>query len=329
MRTNPETTELGPANSVAEFDDPTATTIQPLSLRLIAYVFLFIGTLGLFDLFRAWFHDNDVYVSFNAALLLVGWGLFYQKPLAREFALFIVWLCIFSAVLTLGIVWLFSGEALRFNIGRHSLEPTFAIRLSYFLGSFAVLVVLWRVRGVLSSEQTVRMFAESRNMRPSPISHPWLRFSVGNLLFAMAVVAFIAAQIGMDVKLHHSTSSSMNSKGSVVLLEVGTFARVFMPNHEPELAYLVIVHGSPGANSLVSHSLNSPRARLRIAGQEPIVLPSNTQLFEWRDGRLDRSDMKITYAEFEKVEPNLYGQWSLEKLEEEVARLRATSTINE
>lgn len=329
MRTDPDTTECSAADAVSEAVDPTAATVQPLSLRLIAYVFLFIGTLSLFDVFYGWLVNDRVRLNLNAAMLFVGWGLFRQKPVARQIAEFVVCLGIVSSLIVAAVVWISDGDNLRFSFGRHSLEPTFAVRLSYSLASFLILAILWRALGVLSSEQTVRMFAESRNMRPSPISHPWLRFSVGNLLFAMAVVAFIAAQIGMDVKLHHSTSSSMNSKGSVVLLEVGTFARVFMPNHEPELAYLVIVHGSPGANSLVSHSLNSPRARLRIAGQEPIVLPSNTQLFEWRDGRLDRSDMKITYAEFEKVEPNLYGQWSLEKLEEEVARLRATSTINE
>ena len=121
---------------------------NPLSLIIVAFIFLLIGLAGLFEQIETFYNEGFV-IAFNIGMLgiPVFWGLLKHRKGWRTLALFFIWIEMVSPLLVLGII-IFGWDILPFEISFPLvLVPYVAISL----------VGLWQYK-VLTSKKIKKMF---------------------------------------------------------------------------------------------------------------------------------------------------------------------------
>jgi hypothetical protein len=279
----------------------------PLALRLIAYVFILAGVLGITEMIVRLLCSRGLIFDIGWLIwILTGRGLLRWRNGWRRWAVFCGWLALIMALATVAIAIL----DMRFGL-RHG--PLSGIVAGTLLGLGA-----WWVMHVLQRPDIAERF------RSPPALHarrPW-QFSLGTLMVAMVFVAFVAARVcSDDVRYrvaHHGPRFVINSDGASARWTYGTRMSRFW-DRPPELLY-AILHGENPPFSVWQSS--SGESGLKSADGEEIELPRGNQLFELNEGRITPRDGRVSLEEFEDYLERGRANWSVEGLLEHARQMR-------
>ena len=120
---------------------------NPLSLIIVAFIFLLIGLKGLFETIATSYSEGHFWLEPMILGIPVFWGLLKHRKGWRTLALFFIWIEMVSPLLVLGII-IFGWDILPFEISFPLvLVPYVAISL----------VGLWQYK-VLTSKKIKKMF---------------------------------------------------------------------------------------------------------------------------------------------------------------------------
>lgn len=259
----------------------------PLNVRIIATVFLVLGTLAVADVVAALVLKQSPSIDIGVVFVPIGVGLLRGSNLARAVAEFFIGLgCIGVAVAFALSVWL-------------EFHPD--VSVESFLGVVGfgiVLIVLalaWKTFGAV---ETVEWFRSHPGRGQS--QNPW-RFSLTTMLVLMLLAAVFFARFGaMDMSFHPRSlvSQAIRSPESHVLVHYGIREhRRDLRRSKVDFVVLEVQLASGDLHSAVTGRMSSDNqndsATLTTPDGKVIQLPNDQQLFEIRNGVFRASAGKI------------------------------------
>lgn len=322
---------------------PEDSLQPPRSLRLLAFLYILFGMLGVTDAICRLLLISSIRfeVVIPILLILTGLGLLRWRNGWRLFALFLSWLYFAGSsclvlVLTLDIVF---GD--RWN-SRFSVGPWTAgawLGPAYGIGIAAV--AFWMTR-VLSRPDIVRRFKNRQfrqyydSTQPSSWNPLRWRFSLGSMFLAMIIASFVLVRMNSADVWHETQHIAQSMSAPIIgkngmklnrMVEYGVRTSRFGIGRK-ELTYAVLASWElSGVRRVQIRSSLSQPTRLRTTEGDPIELPGKHQLYGFVDGQLRTSDKRVTLAELQDfVERGPNDDWTIDALVRHAEEMRENPT---
>jgi len=291
----------------------------PLSLRLIACVFILIGVLSVAEMALQLVVFGRVSIDvLGPVWILTGRGLLRWRERWRQWAVFVTWLVLVGMIVGIGVtLWdlCFGVRGLRYSrIGSIMPGPRAALIGEMLIAAYSY----WQQR-VLRRWDIVDRF---RSPPSAPARRRW-QFSLGSLLVAVTFAAFLVARVcSDDVKYkveHHGPTFLGKPDRTIVGWTYGTRTGRYS-NHPPELLY-VILHGNSPPIRMWSSS--SGESGIQRADGTEIDFSRESQLFEVVGEEIVPREGRVSYEEFQDFirQAAERPDWSIAGLLEHARRL--------
>ena len=132
---------------------------NPLSLRIVAFIFLVIGIGGLYGILESLLKERFLEINIGVLGLPVCYGLLKHRQVWRTLAFIFIWIEIIGSLIAMGIL-IFNREVTVFKLfGVSSQTMSFPIAL-VTLGAL-LLLALWQNK-VLTSKNIKEMFISDK-----------------------------------------------------------------------------------------------------------------------------------------------------------------------
>ncbi len=307
----------------------------PVSLRIIAYVHILIGTLSITEtLLRLFIFDFFYLDVFGLLSIFIGRGLLHWRERWRGCAVVLGWLFLTAAIVGIGLsLWdICTGFTMNVSasLGSYRGGPGLAVLVGCCLGTFFG----WQLHTLNRADIACRFreaqqksIDKNNEVGTAEASRPF-QFSLGSLFLITALVSFISLRLTDTKLLYELQPQTMSTSRNRVIFHVDyglNSSRFF--NEQDHLAYAVF---SSGRGHLTRSTVQIHRGAggIRVELQNPegdtISLPSGTQLYEIDGETLFTSDESVTWEEFNSFIQARPQDWSLDGLLEHVKDLRKT-----
>jgi len=295
----------------------------PPSLRIVAFLFVLIGVLGVTQtiLHLLVFRSFQTEVVLPILFVCIGWGLLRWRNGWRRFALLSSWLYFVAAC----CVVLFSSLSLFFggkwstptSVGPWTAGAWLAPTVGIGVGTLAFWMVnvlnradiKWRFRNRQLAKQLDAIQRGSWN----PLR--W-RFRLESLFLATIVAALVAFQCKKDENwyLRHHSRMVWGNGAAARSIEFGTrTSRLF--TGPAMLTYVVLSTGETSQSYVrPAHNERGTDAELSADDGQRISLPGSAQLYEVVAGNIRSRDERVTQDDIDDFIALQPADWSLDAL---------------
>lgn len=303
-----------------EFESPVEAWRLPISLRIVAFMFVLFGILSIVDVVLRWLLLSQIFINFGCLLVFVGWGLRRWSEAARGWAVFLTW-----ATLVLLLFWVAIASYVALG---GVLPPNAHVSGANLKGfsfvSICVGFLIWQLR-VLGRRDIVWRF---QNLNLAPRIHlsrrdwwspRYWRFSLESLLLATTVIAFVIVDVqSRELWWNDSyqTSHSRSPDGREVRRADSIIAVDRFFDRPEQLRCLLLTRADDVGHSVTGRTTNSSDGQLivRLFDDKEFVLRGDKQLYQIENGELRQIDARVTKTEFDKYAGSQPPEWSIEAL---------------
>jgi hypothetical protein len=197
----------------------------PLSLRIVAFAFILVGTLSVVEMLLGWFVFSQIRIDFLFVGIFIGRGLLKWRESSRGWALFFTWL-------TLALISFWFAMAGYVVLGGQLPRGTWvggASAYGLIAGTCIFAYLIWQLRTLRRTDIVTRF----RNARlkhvlsnegiSQPVRRGRWQFSISSLMLATVVMAFVLVRLTSDDLLYDTqhVRSSRRVGNSIHGLEYG------------------------------------------------------------------------------------------------------------
>lgn len=302
---------------------------QPLPwvVWLTAYAFCLMGGWALGSDLVRYLSGSETEKGF-IILFALGIGLFAKHNWARLLISYLSAMYLAFALAFLIMLPFVAGET-----ARDASNDLLGRELNPWLAKFVLMTLVAviafmssRVYEALTDPDLIARFRIPLSQRPRDARR---QFSLNSLLL-MAPIAITIALPMSDRFVHRSVDrrmlSTTNPDDSITIITYGC-SQASIGDRSTQLEYILFQRGRPGESvsgiswSDATDSRDDRSTLLHVPGQPAIECPNDTQIYEYRDGKLTRYPNRVSYAKLEAFMQQKEGiDWSAESLIDFAAR---------
>jgi len=285
-------------------DAPVGAVRVPWQLKIVAFLFIAAGTHAAFSMVAGLFHDA-LNIRIDVLCLPIGINLLRPKEGAVSCAGSLLLLGLIGAGLGIVIMALVRKDGY-IRIGDTTLAPvTWYIILCLLIAAF--LLFLWMMR-VLDRQEVWRALRLAGKSSRYPHRAAWI--VVGGIVAGLAVAAG-AEYLRWRANPETGFRSGAHKNGGYMVSYALAFDR---------LSYAVF-QNAPLGETITSAVTGSSREKWlsRFDGTK-VRLPGEHRLYEFRDGRLLTSDVRVTREEFEAFLHSHPDEYTIDALLESIGK---------
>ena len=322
----------GAAQAADDLDPSLDTWRLPISLRIVAFLFVLVGILSIVDVILHWLLLRQIHLNLGCLLVFVGWGLRRWSEAARGWAVFLTW-----TALVLLLLWVLLASYVALGGALSPNSHVSGVNLSGLLfGTASISYLVWQL-WVLKRRDIVWKF---NNLRLAPRLHrrgrtwwnpqTW-QFSLESMFLATVVVAFVIIVVQSRELWwndRYQTQHSRSADGSEMRRADSIIAVHRFFDRPDELRCLLLTRADNVGHSISGRTINSSDGQLimHFPDGKEIVLNGGHQLYQIDNGELRHSDKRVAQIEFEKYVESRPTDWSIEALVK-FAELRRAGNI--